>query len=55
MQSKFIVTQFILQDVKKNIEQVRLYYGLFSQIVNINIEVLLVVKKSSQAKQKQSN
>ena len=46
------VPQLIPYDVKKKIQQVGLKFALFSQIVNIKIEVVVLVENSSKAKAK---
>ena len=53
--AEFNIPQFIPHNVKKNIQQVGLEYWLFSHIVKIKIEVVVVVEKSFKANQKNSN
>ena len=49
---EYNVNQFIPQEVNKKIQQFGLKYGLFSQIVNIKTEVVVVFHKSLKAKSK---
>ena len=50
--SEFNVPQLIPHYVKKNIQQVSLEYGLFSQMVKNKITVAVEVENSSKAKTK---
>ena len=43
--SEFNVPQFIPLEAEKNIQQVGLEYGLFSQIVKIKGELVVVIRK----------
>ena len=52
---EFNVPKFIPHHAKKNIQQVCIEYGLFSQIVRIKREVVVVVDKSSKAKPKNNH
>ena len=53
--AEYNVSRFIQQEVEKNIQQVSLEYGLLSQIVKINRELVVVAKKSSREKQNDMN
>ena len=53
--AEFNVPQLIPHYVKKNIQQVGLEYGLFSQMVKNKITVAVEVENSSKAKTKKSN
>ena len=52
LKSKCNVPQLIPHDVRKNIQQVRFEYILFSHIAKIKRKVVVVVEKSSKEEEK---
>ena len=51
---EYNVTRFIQLGVNKKIQKVGVKYGLFSQIVNIIMELVVVVQKSPKEKPKRT-
>ena len=54
LKAEYNVPQLISHDITMNIQQVGLGYGLFSKIVKIKRELVVVVEKSSKAKPKEN-